>query len=570
MIDSALEAAVAALPEFYQPIFGHADRWPASRATEDRFQAILPVVEAFRALHGRPPRILDIGCAQGYLCFRLAESGASVLGIDNDIRNIRVCTALAGHHPHLAARFEEADAIDYLEGLPEDGFDLVIGLSVFHHVCYRIGVAATRKLLSGLARKVPIALFELAVRQEPLYWAAALPADPYALVEDYLFIREIGQFTTHLSAVPRPLLFCSNEDALLGKTLYRIDSIRSQSVAGIHDGEAAGQAYIESGAEFLKLVTMRSLNWSARRAELAREAAFLSGPDRADEDPVVFEYVDTPNEAWLRRSRIPGETLDIVKSRGERVDPVRITRCVLRELARLEALGWFHADLSLWNVVLTPDGDARLIDFGALTREPRNCVWPEDLRFAFGQFLFDLTSDLPIRAFPIRRPRFRPAHLPFPFGDAMALMLAEMPAWSAQAMLERIDRVIRQGPSSTPAGLEAALATALDAHVDSLGDTVEAVRSGFVQQRDGLQAMFQWRSAMEGAHHQTRVMAGSLDARMGGLENAHHETRLIITALEARFAGIEQAHHETRLMLVEIASRQAEGFFARLRRQIGW
>ncbi|MCZ8182159.1 MAG: methyltransferase domain-containing protein [Beijerinckiaceae bacterium] len=549
MIDPLLEAAVAALPEFYQPIYGHTERWSASRKTEDRVEAILPVVEAFATLHGRPPRILDIGCAQGYLALRLAESGALVLGIDNDPRNIRVCTLLAESHPHLAAHFEEAEAIEFLADLPEDRFDLVIGLSVMHHICHRIGLAATRRLVAGIATRSPMALFELALREEPLYWAADLPADPYDLLGDFRFLREIRQFPTHLSSIARPLIFCSNPLALVGDALYRIDSIRTQSVVGIHDGEAAGQAYIESGPDFLKHVTLRSLNWEAKRAELAREAAYLAGPDRAEEDPILFGHGATGREAWLRRSRLPGETLDIVKGRGEPIDAIRITRSILRQLARLEARGWYHGDVALWNVVLGPDGDARLIDFGALRREPVNCVWPEDLRLAFGQFLFDLTSSLPLRAFPVRRPRFRPSHLPFPFRDAFDSLLSEVPEWSAQSLLDRIDRALQQGPAGTVPSVETSLATALDEYVDRLGDTVEALRSGYVRQRDGLEGHFRWQAAMEGAHHQTRQLVEMLDERLRGLERAHHETRLMVDP---------------------VAAGGRASLPARLRRWIGW
>ena len=149
----------------------------------------------------------------------------------------------------------------------------------------------------------------------------------------------------------------------------------------------------------------------------------------------------------------------------------------------------------------------------------------------------------------MRRPRFRPTHLPFPFREALESLLAEVPVWSAQALLDRLDRFLQQGPAEAPPRAESCLATALDEHVDRLGDTVEALRSGYVRQRDGLDGYVRWQAAMEGAHHQTRQLAEMLDERLRNLERAHHETR----------------------RMVDPAADGGHGSLpARLRRWIGW
>ncbi len=58
---------VSRLPEVYQPIYGHPELSEhASRATEDRFEDIRRVYEVLSDHLGRPLRVLDLGCAQGF------------------------------------------------------------------------------------------------------------------------------------------------------------------------------------------------------------------------------------------------------------------------------------------------------------------------------------------------------------------------------------------------------------------------------------------------------------------------------------------------------------------------
>jgi len=40
--------------------------------------------ERLLALAGSPKQVLDVGCSSGYLARRLAERGATVVGIDSD------------------------------------------------------------------------------------------------------------------------------------------------------------------------------------------------------------------------------------------------------------------------------------------------------------------------------------------------------------------------------------------------------------------------------------------------------------------------------------------------------
>lgn len=60
-------ARVAALPEKYQPIFGHPELSEgSSRGCEDRFVLIRECARRLQGELGRPLRVLDLGCAQGF------------------------------------------------------------------------------------------------------------------------------------------------------------------------------------------------------------------------------------------------------------------------------------------------------------------------------------------------------------------------------------------------------------------------------------------------------------------------------------------------------------------------
>lgn len=62
-----LGARVAALPEKYQPIFGHPELSEgSSRGCEDRFVLIRECAQRLQGELGRPLRVLDLGCAQGF------------------------------------------------------------------------------------------------------------------------------------------------------------------------------------------------------------------------------------------------------------------------------------------------------------------------------------------------------------------------------------------------------------------------------------------------------------------------------------------------------------------------
>jgi O-antigen chain-terminating methyltransferase len=207
----SLERLIASLPEVYQPIFGHPEySVGASRDCDDRLADIVRVYRTLEHKLNRPLRVLDLGCAQGFFSFSLASLGASVVGIDYQRPNIEVCQAVAAECPGLSAEFHTGNIEQVISRLEGGEYDLVLGLSVFHHLVHQSGVAFVQKLLTLLATHTAAGLYEMAMASEPPAWARSQPQNPRQLLNGYVFVHRVAQYATHLSGVLRPLYVASN------------------------------------------------------------------------------------------------------------------------------------------------------------------------------------------------------------------------------------------------------------------------------------------------------------------------------------------------------------------------
>jgi 2-polyprenyl-3-methyl-5-hydroxy-6-metoxy-1,4-benzoquinol methylase len=78
-------------------------------------------------------RVLEIGCASGWLSLEIARRGAHVEGIDVAAEAIRLAQTYAeSHPPRGSVRYRAAD-INY-EPLPSAHYDLVVAIGVLHHL----------------------------------------------------------------------------------------------------------------------------------------------------------------------------------------------------------------------------------------------------------------------------------------------------------------------------------------------------------------------------------------------------------------------------------------------------
>jgi 2-polyprenyl-3-methyl-5-hydroxy-6-metoxy-1,4-benzoquinol methylase len=92
---------------------------------------------AARACAGR--RVVDLCCGVGYGSTMLAETAATVVGVDRDAAAIDTAAATVGQR--TSATFVAADALDHLRGLEPADVDLVVCFEGLEHVSDVGGVA---------------------------------------------------------------------------------------------------------------------------------------------------------------------------------------------------------------------------------------------------------------------------------------------------------------------------------------------------------------------------------------------------------------------------------------------
>ena len=457
MDKSELEALVAALPELYQPIYGHPEfDTAASRVAAERNEVVRRAVAALSARLGRPARVLDVGCAQGYLAFALGQAGCEVTGIDRSPENIALCEALAAERPDLPLTFVKADMVEYLRMLEPWRFDVVLLLSVVHHVAHERGNATAVELTNALAHKVDVVIVETALRTEPVYWAPAQPEDPRDLFRSFAFVHSLGEHSTHLSDVRRPLFFASEFWWYLGDDMSRFERWTSRAYDGPRDVHSGTRRYYFAPGRIAKHFLFGSASAARNRFELENEGAFLADPPKGlPRLPMLEGYRIADDHGWLVRSMLPGRLLLALLAEGKPVDRVKVVADVLDELCVLEAAGLHHGDVRLWNVLVDDQGASTLIDYGEITTLTEDCAAPRNLYLSFLVFVHEMHD--PRRA-PLaveRPPLVSPGHFEGPLQDWIAALWHDAPESWTFALMRKLLQAVRDGASG-PAPPDAA------------------------------------------------------------------------------------------------------------------
>jgi SAM-dependent methyltransferase len=474
-----LGALVAGLPELYQPVFAHPEfDARATRASDDRLALLKTVYETLARRLQRPLRVLDLGSAQGYFSLHLAALGAEVVGVEAYEGNVRLSRALAEEHPALNVTIAHMRLEDWLRSNDLAGFDLVLAFSVLHHTCHAMGKVAAREIVKQLARSVPAALIEMARADEPMAWAASLPANPRALLADFPFVHRVGAFGTHLSSLPRPMYFCSARYWYLGGRLDEFVTWTDRQHEAARDVFRGSRRYYFSPTKIAKHFLLDPVLAETNWRELEAEAALLSGArDVMSGLPAYEAWSLEEDAAWLVRELLPGRRLSEVILSGDPIDARRVARDVVSQLRSLEEHGLYHSDVRVWNVLLLDTGEARLIDFGAITREARDCSWPLDPHLAFLLFIRELTEIRVPRAYPTRPPIWFSADIAGPLGRwfeaALALPAQERTFARLARLLEDVDSI----PDADSRGDALRFwRAAIERNLDVVGEELLAVR----------------------------------------------------------------------------------------------
>jgi O-antigen chain-terminating methyltransferase len=435
-----IERLISSLPEVYQPIYGHPElSTMASRSCDDRLRSIVRIHDALAQLLGRTLTVLDLGCAQGFFSFNLAKVGATVHGVDYLDANIALCNALASENTQLPVKFETGRIEKIIEHLSPNQYDLVLGLSVFHHIAYERGEIAVREMLNNVASRSGALVVEFATREEPVYWASALPESPHHLVESIAFVREVSRHKTHLSSVDRPLIVASNRFWVVGDTAAEFDSFSLDPhilANGTHKGS---RRYYFGRDSILKQYRFGHERDQHNRTNFKNERMFLENPPPTFLAPKLLAVEESESSAELATEKLPGRLLLDLLREGSGIDSRAVLLGVLQKLTALEAKGLFHDDVRVWNVLVADDKAIHLIDYGAISPKKRDCVWPEELFLAFLIFVREVTTGVIENFDPIRTVAISPYRLPEPYRQwTTSFWGRPLSQWSFQEMYETL------------------------------------------------------------------------------------------------------------------------------------
>lgn len=535
---SRINSLVASLPEKYQPIYGFPELSEgSSRACEDRLERILEAIEALAAELGRPLRILDLGCAQGFFSLQLAARGHSVRGVDFLQANIDVCNELAALHSLSNAKFECGSIEDAVGPLRAGQYDAVLGLSVFHHLVHQHGIDAIANLVGALAERITIGIYEVALREEPLYWAASQPADPAELLRSYAFTRVISLQETHLSGIARPLYYASNSYWFLGGRLTKFASWRQESHGLTMKSHRGTRSYYFADGLMVKRLSLKDPTRSELNlSEYGNEVAFLSGgaPAGFRAPKLIFNKNDG-NELWLVREVLPGQILSELIAEHVPYSYEAIFDDLLDQLVLLENARLYHNDVRTWNILVGERHEVSLIDYGAISTVPRDCAWPDDLLLSLLVTLREIVQAHVVEPFPLRRPRLDISVLPVRYRSAFAnLFSLDKSEWSF-SKLQQFVRGFDGGEAAIPAWN--ALVASQERAIAVYDNVLRGLRN---QDQDLASYMAElcndarnWRDDAACLCEERGDPRQRADAEVGALEAAKEEIRLLQQEVEA-------------------------------------
>ena len=371
--------------EAYQPIYGLTGLLPnePSRGCIDRCRAIEHFLGPVHDL-----RILDIGSSLGYISFHFADRGASVTGWEAHDKNVDASRRIAG----INGIDVDFDVVrldnESVQTIVENSYDVVLLLSVVHHLINSDGLESAQALMADMLRRVPTVIVELAQKGEDpgLVWDAAQPDDDLAIFErvrDNIEIVKLGEFGTHLSGQPRPVyavsLLTNSVDVNGTRYAYETRSVEAYTGSPVPTIRARRRYYFAS-EHIVKEYDFDGDFEHHNRAQIAAEIATLTRLAGRPGIPVLLDYELSQAGARLVVKRTPGTLLvDLLGSGLDITDARVVAEHVLSALAELEAAGLRHNDVRSWNVIY--DGDtASLIDYGRAADEvidddARSLLW---------------------------------------------------------------------------------------------------------------------------------------------------------------------------------------------------
>ena len=336
------------LTQKYQPAYGLKTDSAPDRATEDRLGEILSLTQKLSGKLDRPLRILDLGAAQGYVTLSLAAKGHHVTAVEKFLDNSIFIDHLSRFH-NLTHNVEvkRMDLVDFMQSR-EVQFDVILCLSVIHHIKYFYGEDASNFVNNWISRNSKLAIYEVAVREENYaFWHKSLEESIWKDLPRYRFVSEIGCYKTHLGEVSRPLLVLSNYYHIVENQICPLEEFSFPERAFVQGGERKSlnrRTFIRNN--YLHKIELReNIRGKVKLKEnLDLENMYFLANNRSESEIIqdgtyVFE---------AKRKLIVGERLDLIKIH---IDKERLIGSLVKASLALRNSNIFHNDFRPWNLI---------------------------------------------------------------------------------------------------------------------------------------------------------------------------------------------------------------------------
>jgi O-antigen chain-terminating methyltransferase len=392
------------LPEVYQPIYKNPDlSTNVSRKSYDRLAYISKAIKEYSAFLGRKLNVLDIGCSQGFFSFSIAENGHNVVGIDYLKENIEFCNELKKSFPEYKINFLTSNLLDFCNEKKNNlNFDIVLGLSVFHHLIHenQNGIDLAKKIINNLINDENCGIFEFALSTEPVYWAKSQPKNINDLINNIRYNNFFVEQKTHLSSIQRPLIFSSNKYIYLRNNFYKIENYMTSSHELENFSHQGTRKYFFYHNNFLKTFNLNNKDRSSLNLkEYNNEVAFLQKKLKFNKPKINFCEKNS-FQAFISRDYIKGERLDLFLKKNK-FNPNLIFKEILRILSELDSENYFCTDIRLWNFVIN-DNKLNIIDYGSFEPKENNNLQEFTLKKDIVLIIYELFNNKLSRTIPFR------------------------------------------------------------------------------------------------------------------------------------------------------------------------